>query len=83
MFWFRQIKLLTMLKLFDDYIILTLLSVSLLTLRPKIKRCLFDLARPTGKNRADSENFIAVFRPFFFALEFFFSFRPKNNKSNP
>ena len=31
-----------------------------------IKRCLFDLARPTGKNRADSENFIAVFRPFFF-----------------
>ena len=42
--------------------------------RPKIKRCLFDLARPTGKNRADSENFIAVFRPFFFLLhsKFFF-----------
>ena len=52
--------------------------------RPKIKRCLFDLGQPTGKNRADSENFIAVFRPFFFfALENFFRFIPKNKKSNP
>ena len=41
-------------------------------LRPKIKRCLFDLARPTGKNRADSENFIAAFRPFFFLHSKFF-----------
>ena len=56
-----------------------------LSLVPKIKRCLFDLARPTGKNRADSENFIAVFCPFFFffCTRIFFSFRPKNNKSNP
>ena len=51
--------------------------------RPKIKRCLFDLGPPTGKNRADSENFIAVFRPFFFLHSKFFSFRPKNKKSNP
>ena len=42
--------------------------------RPKIKRCLFDLGRPTGKNRADLENFIAVFVHFFFALEIFFRF---------
>ena len=34
MFWFQQIKLLTMLKLFDNCIILILLSVSLLTLMP-------------------------------------------------
>ena len=34
MFWFQQIKLLTMLYLFDDCIILILLSVSLLTLMP-------------------------------------------------
>ena len=52
-------------------------------IRPKIKRCLFDLARPTGKNRADSENFSAVFRPFFFCTRNFFSIRPKNNKFNP
>ena len=51
-------------------------------IRPKIKRCLFDLARPTGKNRADSENFSAVFRPFFFLQSKFF-FVSKNNKSNP
>ena len=33
-FWFQQIKLLTMLQLFDDCIILILISVSLLTLMP-------------------------------------------------
>ena len=33
-FWFQQIKLLTLLKLFEDCIILILLSVSLFTLNP-------------------------------------------------
>ena len=36
-----------------------------------------------AKNRADSENFIAVFRLSFFLHSKFFSFRPKNKKSNP
>ena len=34
MFWFQQIKLLTILLLFDDCIILILLRMSLLTLMP-------------------------------------------------
>ena len=37
MFWVQQIKLLTLLLLFDDCIILILLSVSLLTPMPKLQ----------------------------------------------
>ena len=47
-----------------------------LTIRPKIKRCLFDLGRPTGKQKILLPFFVHFFF-LFFALEFFL-FRPKN-----
>ena len=43
MFWFQQIKLLSMLQLFDDCFILILLNVSLLT--PKLIDCSLLLVR--------------------------------------